>query len=76
MKFVDITRKGLSLIYDGYKYVLNRRSRNDRMFWRCAKNQSCNGGLTTMNDEIVSGRASEHKHPPDEAEMTASKAVE
>ena len=29
-----------------------------------------------MNDEIVSGRASEHKHPPDEAEMTASKAVE
>ena len=72
MKFVNMTRKGLSLIYDGYKYVLNRRGRNDRMFWRCAKNRSCNGGLTTMNDEIVS---SEHKHPPDEAEMTASKAV-
>lgn len=29
-----------------------------------------------MNDEIVSSRASEHKHPPDEAKMTASKAVE
>ena len=29
-----------------------------------------------MNDEIVSSRTSKHNHPPDEAEMTASKAVE
>ena len=31
--------------------------------------------LTTMNDEIVSSRASEDNHPPDEAEMTASKSL-
>ena len=29
-----------------------------------------------MNDEIVSSRTSKHSHLPDEAEMTASKAVE
>ena len=50
--------------YEGYKYVINRRGRVDRIFWRCAKSRSCSGGLTSINSEIVSTRANEHSHPP------------
>ena len=76
MEFVTTTRGGRALIYEGYKYVLNRRGRDERIFWRCAKSRCCSGALTTINDEIVSSRASEHNHPPNEAEMIACKAVE
>ena len=76
MEFVTTTRGGRALIYEGYKYVLNRRGRDDRIFWRCGKSRSCSGALTTIENEIVSSRAHEHNHPPNEAEMIACKAVE
>ena len=76
MVFVTTTRGARSLIYEGYKYVINRRGRDDRILWRCAKSRSCSGGLTSINSEIVSSRANEHSHPPDEAEVTAYKAVD
>ena len=76
MEFVTTTRGARSLIYEGYKYVINRRGRDDRIFWRCAETRSCSGGLTSINSEIVSSRANEHSHPPDEAEVTAYKAVD
>ena len=76
MEFVTTTRGARSLIFEGYRYVINRRGRNDSIFWRCAKSRSCRGSLTTIKGEIVSSRASEHTHPPDGAEMTACKAVE
>ena len=73
MKFVTTTRGARSLIYEGYKYVIYRRVRNDRIFWRCLKSRSCSGGLTSINSEIASSRANEHSYPADEAEVTASK---
>ena len=76
MEFVTTTRGGRALIYERYKYVLNRRGRDDRVFWRCGKSRSCSGALTTIEDEIVSSRAHEHNHPSNEAEMIACKAVE
>ena len=72
MEFVTTIRGGQALIHEGYKYVLNRRGHDDRIFWRCAKSHCCN----TINDEIVSSTASEHNHPPNDAGMIACKAVE
>ena len=76
MEFVTTIRGARSLIFEGYKYIINRRGRNDIIFWRCAISRSCSGGLTTINNEIASSRAGEHSHPPDGAEMIACKAVE
>ena len=72
----DGTRGRRALIHEGYKYVLNRRGRDERIFWRCAKSHCCSGALTTINDDIVSSRASEHNHPSNDAEMIACKAME
>ena len=76
--FIQIipTRGGRALIHEGYKYVLNRRGRDERIFWRCGKSCCCSGALTTINDDIVSSRASEHNHPPNDAEMIPCKAIE
>ena len=76
MEFVTTTRSTSSLIFEGYMYVINKRGRNDSIFWRCAKSRSCSGSLTTSKGEFVSSRASEHTQLPDGAEMTACKAVD
>ena len=36
---MDFTRGAHSLIYQGYKYKINRRGCDERMFWRCANRQ-------------------------------------
>ena len=46
MEFVTTTRGARSLIFEGYRYIINRRGRDDRIFWRCAISRSCSGGLT------------------------------
>ena len=76
MEFVTTQRGARSLIYEGHKYLINRRGRNGRIFWRCAKSRQCKGAVTTKEDEIVSSRADEHNHPPNEAEIIASMTVE
>jgi len=50
-------------------YVVNRRG---QVFWRCAKSRSCSGGVTTLDDAVVSNRAM-HNHPVDTAEIKAHK---
>ena len=75
MEFVTTTRGGRTLIHEGYKHVLNRQGHDERIFWKFAKSHCCSGALTTINDEIVSIRASEHKHPPNHAEMIACKTI-
>ena len=76
MEFVTTTIGARSLIFEDYRYVINRSGRNDSIFWRCAKSRSCSGSLTTIKSEIISSRAGEHTHPPNGAEMTACKTVE
>ena len=53
-------------------YVVNRRGRAGRIFWRCAKRRSCSGRVTTLDDAVVSNRAT-HNHPIDTAEIKAQK---
>ena len=35
-------------------YVINRKSQNGRIFLRCAKSRSYSGGVTTLDDAVVS----------------------
>ena len=53
-------------------YVINRKGRDGRIFWRCAKSRSCSGGVTTLDNVVVSNRA-KHNHPVDTAEIKAHK---
>ena len=55
MEFIS-TNRG-ALVYEGYKYQINRRGLDGRIFWRCSKSRICSGTLTTLNGEIISNRA-------------------
>ena len=60
------------MIYEDYMYVINRKARDGRVFWRCHKSRQCSGGLTTLDNTIVSTRST-HNHPADPAEVKAHK---
>ena len=63
MEFVTTQRGARFLIYEGHKYVINRRGRDGRIFWRCAKSRQCKGAVTTKENEIISSRSDEYNHP-------------
>ena len=69
------TKRGArAIVYEGHKYVLNRRGRDGRILWRCGRNRSCSKSLCTLEDEIISQKDT-HNHPPDDAEIQAEKIV-
>ena len=74
MEFITTKRGARAIVYEGHKYVLNRRGRDGRIFWRCGRNRSCSGSLCTLEDEIISQKDT-HNHPPDDAEIQAEKIV-
>ena len=76
MEFFTTQRGARSLIYGGHKYIINRRGRDGCIFWRCAKSRQCKAAVTTKENEIISSRSDKHNHPPNEAEIVASMAVE
>ena len=68
MEYITTKREGRALIYQGHRYVINRRGRDGRIFWRCAVSRLCSGSVTTTSNEILSQRDI-HSHPPDVAEI-------
>ena len=68
MEFITTKRGARAIVYEGHKYVLNRRGRDGHIFWRCGRNRSCSGSLCTLEDEIISQKDT-HNHPPDDAEI-------
>ena len=77
MEYITTKRGGRALIYQGHcghRYVINRRGRDGRIFWRCGVSRLCSGAVTTMLNEILSQRDI-HNHPPDVAEIEAEKIV-
>ena len=74
MEFISTKRNGRALLYQGYKYVINRRGWDGRIFWRWGQSIPCSGAMTTLEDEIVS-QWDIYNHPPDEAELQAEKIV-
>ena len=54
MEFVTTTRGARSLIHQGYRYTLNRRTADGQIYWRCA-DRSCPGrAVTDVYDQLVS----------------------
>ena len=76
MEFVKTKRGARALLNEGYRYVINRRGRDERIFWRCSKSRTCSGSLCTLDDQIISSRKDQHNHPPDEAETEVEKIVD
>ena len=74
MEFITTKRGARAIVYEGHKYVLNRRGRDGHIFWRCGRNRSCSGSLCTLEDEIISQKGT-HNHPPDDAEIQAEKII-
>ena len=72
MEFTTTQRGARALLYQGHKYVINRRGREDRIFWRCGKSRTCSGSVTTQEDIVISARDT-HNHPVDTAELEAHK---
>ncbi len=74
MEYITTKRGARAVVHAGHKYVLNRRGRDGRTFWRCGQSHSCSGSLSTRNDEIVSQKDT-HNHPPNFAEIEVEKVV-
>ena len=70
MEFISTTPGGRSLIYEGFRYHVDRRGRDGRNFWRCNNCRSFGGALTTLNGEIISTWAA------CEAEIVALKCLD
>ena len=68
MEYITTKRGRRALIYQVHRYVINRRGRDGRIFWRCAVSRLCSGSVTTMLNEILSQRDI-HSHPPDVADI-------
>ena len=62
MKFVTTTQGARSLVHQGYKYTLNRRTADRQTYWRC-HDRSCPGrAVTDTTDQLVSCN-NKHSHP-------------
>ncbi len=59
MEFVTATRGARSLLHEGYKYTLNRRTADGHTYWRC-HDRSCPGRMAFESAEA--GRKNSSKH--------------
>ena len=70
MEFITTRRGARSLLHQGYKYTINRRTADGQIYWRC-QDRNCQGrAITDINDQLVSCN-SKHCHPPNSAEIAA-----
>ena len=74
MEFVPTNKGARCLIYQGYKYHIYRRGRDEHIYWRYARSRSCSGRVITLHDELVTVKDS-HSHPPDVAGIEVEKIV-
>ena len=68
MEYITTKTGGRALIYQGHRYVINRRGQDGRIFWRCAVSRPCSGSVTTILNVILSQQYI-HSHRPDVAEI-------
>ena len=70
MEFVLTTQGARSLVHQGYKYTLSRRTADGQTYWRC-HDRSCPGiAVTDTTNQLVSCN-NKHSHPPNTAERAA-----
>lgn len=65
MEYIKLSRGGTVLLYEGFRYQINRRGTNDRIFWRCHDRQ-CKDRLSTQNDQVLS--STPHNHPSNQVD--------
>ena len=58
MEYIKSSRGG-TVLYEGFRYQINHRGTNDRIFWRWHDRQ-CKGRLSTQNDQVL--RSTPHNH--------------
>ena len=69
-----MTKRGArSLVCGGHKYLMNRRGRDDKIYWRCAKSRSCGETVITQEGTVI--LVEDYSHPPDPAEIKAQKVI-
>ena len=69
MDYFKTQKGGTGLIYNGFKYVVNRKT-TSKTFWRCS-DRKCSGGVTTEGTTVKI--TAEHCHPANEAKFEAEK---
>jgi hypothetical protein len=65
MEYMKWFRGGTVLLYEGFRYQINRRGTNDRIFWKCHDRQ-CKDRLSTQNDQVLS--STPHNHPSNQVD--------
>ncbi len=72
MELTTTTRGARTLLYQGYKYTLNRRTADGHIYWRC-HDRSCYGrAATDSSDQLVSCNQ-KHTHRPATTETALEK---
>ncbi len=76
-EFTTTQRGARSLLYRGYSYMLNRRGRDDLIYWRCTRSRSCHctGSVTTGPGDTIIKEKDTHNHPPNQPQIEAKKIV-
>ena len=75
MEFTTTKKGARSLLHDGYRYTINRRTADGQTYWRCF-DRTCGGrAVTDVNDCLVSAN-NNHNHPPDVVEVAVQKIKE
>ena len=69
MDYFKTQKGGTGLIYNGFKYVVNRKT-TSKTFCRCS-DRKCSGGVTTEGTTVKI--TAEHYHPANEAKLEAEK---
>ena len=70
MKYTTTQRGGRVLLFEGYRYQVNRKGKEDRIFWRC-HNRQCPGRLSTQGETVLSSKP--HDHPSDNIDNAVEK---
>ena len=65
MEYIKSSCGGTVLLYEGFRYQIDRRGTNDRIFWRCHDRQ-CKGRLSTQNDQVLS--STPHNYPSNQVD--------
>ena len=62
MEYCKSSRGGDQLLFEGFRYQVNRRGNNGKVFWRC-HNRNCPGRIVVEHETV--GSKTQHSHQPD-----------
>ena len=66
MEFITNQKGNKSLLWNGSRFIVNRKMDNGTIYWRCCK-RSCTARVTTQGSELLA-QTNGHNHPIDSTE--------